>query len=162
MIVTNISSSQIKRAEQLYPFTKLRGSITNGKSNIFGALGEIIIYDFFIKNGYNVNFFSTYNYDLIINDYKIDVKTKKTSVIPQINYLCSISSYNTVQKCDYYFFVRIKEDMKKGFLLGYLSKKEFFQKSIFKNKNDKDINGWKFKDDCYNIEISNLHKFSIK
>jgi len=45
MKVIEISEDQINRAKKLYPFKELKGSITKGKSNIYGALGEIIIYD---------------------------------------------------------------------------------------------------------------------
>ena len=159
MKILDISSSQIERAKQLYPFSKLRGSISSGKSNIYGAIGEIIVHDFFTNNGYDVNFYSTYNYDLIIKDFKIDVKTKKTTVIPKDDYLCSISSFNTTQNCDYYFFVRVNQNMEQAYLLGYMSKKKFFQKAFFKKKNSIDVNGWTFKDDCYNIKISKLNKF---
>jgi hypothetical protein len=43
--IIEISKEQIERAKKLYPFKELKGSITKGKSNIYGALGEIIIYD---------------------------------------------------------------------------------------------------------------------
>ena len=159
MKTLNISKEQIERAKTLYPFDKLNGSITKGKSNIYGALGEIIVYDFFISKGLNVDFNSTYDYDLIIEKYKVDVKTKRTTVTPKENYLCSISSFNTRQKCDFYFFVRINENMKLCYLLGFKNKKDFFNESVFNKKGSPDINGWKFKDDCYNLEISKLTQF---
>lgn len=45
MEIIEISEDQIDRAKKLYQFNELKGSITKGKSNIYGALGEIIIYD---------------------------------------------------------------------------------------------------------------------
>ena len=105
MKTLQISREQIERAKKLYPFNDLKGSITKGVSNIYGALGEVIIYDLSKKNGLNVDFTSTYDYDLIIENYKIDVKTKRTTVTPKPNYLCSISAFNTRQECDFYFFL---------------------------------------------------------
>jgi len=154
-----ISEEQIERAKNLYPFKKLKGSITNGQSNIYGALGEIIIHDIYKAKGLNVIFNSTYDYDIIINNHKIDVKTKRTTVIPKINYLCSISSFNTKQKCDFYFFLRINENLKEAYLLGYKSKSDFFSIATFNKKNTLDTNGWEFKDDCYNLEINKLNQF---
>ena len=159
MIKLQISKQQIERASKLYPFKQLKGSITKGKSNIYGALGEIIIYDKYKKDGFNVDDNSTYDYDLIIDNYKIDVKTKRTTVTPKSNYLCSISSFNTRQKCDIYFFIRINENMKECYLLGYKSKIDFFNKATFNKKGSLDVNGWVFKDDCYNLKISMLNKF---
>lgn len=162
MITLNISDEQINEAYNLYPFENLRGSITKGKSNFFGALGEIIIRDFFISQNYDVETVNNYHYDLIINEKKIDVKTKRTTVAPDEEYNCSISSFNTKQKTDYYFFVRITEDSKTGFLLGYLSKKSFFEKATFNQKGELDENGWVFKDDCYNVKIKDLNKFKYE
>jgi hypothetical protein len=159
LIIINISEEQIKEAYNLYSFNELNGSITKGKSNFFGALGEIIIRDYFLSLNYKVEMVNDYNYDLIINNKKIDVKTKRTTTIPEENFNCSISSFNIKQKTEYYFFVRITEDSKTGFILGYLSKNKFFEKSTFNKKGEKDENGWIFKDDCYNVKIKDLNKF---
>jgi hypothetical protein len=161
MKVIEISEDQINRAKKLYPFKELKGSITKGKSNIYGALGEIIIYDIKKKKGLNVDFNSTYDYDLIINNYKIDVKTKRTTVVPKPYYLCTISSFNTKQKCDFYFFLRINENLKYCYLLGYKRKTDFFKEAQFNKKGSLDINGWAFKDDCYNLKIDMLNKFKF-
>ncbi len=160
MKVVQISKQQIERAEKLYPFKELNGSITKGKSNIYGALGEIIVYDINKHNGLNVDFNSTYDYDLIIGGHKIDVKTKRTTVKPRPDYLCSISSFNTSQKCDFYFFLRINENLKECYLLGYKNKQDFFKEAVFNKKGSLDVNGWVFKDDCYNLKIEGLNKFS--
>jgi len=159
MKTIKISKEQIGRAKKLYTFNELKGSITKGKSNIYGALGEIIIYDLNKKKGLNVDFNSTYDYDLIIENYKVDVKTKRTTVIPKSNYLCSISSFNTRQKCDFYFFLRINENLKDCYLLGYKKKIDFFNEATFNKKGSLDVNGWTFKDDCYNLKIENLNEF---
>jgi len=158
--IISISNEQIERANELYPFNALKGSITKGKSNIYGALGEILIYDLCIEKGLNVDDKSTYDYDLIIEGYTVDVKTKRTTVIPKPHYLCSISSFNTKQKCDFYFFVRINENMKEAYLLGYKAKEKFFNESKFAKKGSLDINGWAFKDDGYHLEVSKLNQFN--
>ena len=159
MKTIKISEEQIERAKQLYPFNELKGSIAKGESNIYGALGEVIIYDLSKKNGLDVDFTSTYDYDLIIENYKVDVKTKRTTVIPKPNYLCSISSFNTGQKCDFYFFLRINENLKDCYLLGYKKKIDFFKEATFNQKGSLDVNGWPFKDDCYNLKIEMLNEF---
>ena len=154
-----MNSKIIERAKKLYDFGELNGSITKGKSNIYGAIGEIVVFDYFREKGLDVEFESTYDYDMVIQDYKIDVKTKKTTVSPKDYYLCSVSAFNTTQKCDFYFFVRVDQNLEVCYLLGYKRKDRFLKEASFKRKGDLDINGWKFKDDCYNIEISKLEKF---
>lgn len=160
MKVLDVSYNQIISAKKLYKFKELNNSITAGKSNIYGALGEVCVRDYFSKkSGYAVDHTATYDYDMIINGSKIDVKTKKTKVLPESHYLCSIAAYNTNQECDFYFFVRISESLNKCYLLGYMNKEEFFSQSVFKRKGDMDINGWRFKADCYNMEIGNINRF---
>jgi len=159
LVVLNISKEQIERARKLYKFGTLKGSITKGKSNIYGSIGEIIVYDYF-KDSKNIEFESTYDYDMIIDGYTVDVKTKKTTVSPQPHYLCGIPAYNTKQKCQFYFFVRVLEDLSRGFILGYITKDNFFKLAKFRRQGDRDTNGFIFKDDCYNLKISDLIKFT--
>lgn len=157
MIKVMINDNQIieakRKAEEM---GLIRNSITSGEGNLIGFLGEIIVAEYFggiIQN--------TYDYDIIINNKKIDVKTKKTTVIPEPNYLASVAAYNTKQKCDSYYFVRIDLDKKVGYLLGGLSKKSFFEKAVFYKEGDLDPSstfGWRFKADCYNVKFYELKK----
>ena len=158
MIEIDTTEKQITAAETLYPFAALRGSISKGYSNKYGALGEIVVNDYF-KKIREVDFTSTYDYDMIIDGKKVDVKAKQCNTTPLPEYLCSISSFNTKQKCDFYFFCRVKKDFSKCYILGYISKKRFYKEAFFKKKGELDINGWEFKDDSYHIQISKLNKF---
>ena len=157
-IILHITEDQRIRAKELYEFKILKGSVTKGKGNIYGALGEIIVQDYYLSKGKDVNYVGSYDYDLIINEYKIDVKSKVTSVIPKGNYNCCVYSYNTRQKCDYYMFVRIKFDLTIGYILGGIKKEEFYNKAIFNKKGDYDGNGYYFLGDCYNLKIKELSK----
>ena len=159
MIKVIVTPDIIKRAESLYDFGALNGSISKGKSNIYGAIGEMVVAEYFASKGLNVDFTSTYDYDLIIEGYKIDVKSKQTKVIPQDFYLCSISSFNTRQNCDFYFFTRVNKFLKWCYILGYKRKLDFYSEATFSNKGDLDINGWPFKGDCWNLKISGLSEF---
>jgi hypothetical protein len=49
MIIVPITNEQRARANELYDFKVLNNSITSGKSNIYGAIGEIVVYDFYKK-----------------------------------------------------------------------------------------------------------------
>jgi hypothetical protein len=163
MIVIPITNEQRARAKELYSFDKLNGSFTEGEGNKYGAIGEIIVFDYYKKKGFDINDKiiekDKYEYDLIINEFKVEIKTKRTNVYPQGHYLCSISNHNINQECDFYFFVRVLEDMRTGFLLGYKSKDGFFKNAQFNKKGSADINGWIFKGDCYNLPVKDLDKF---
>lgn len=158
MIKVEVSPQQLNEASMLYHFHELDGSITQGRSNIFGAIGEVVVADYY-SDFKEVDRKSTFDYDLIIDGLKVDVKTKRTTVVPKPHYLCSISDWNTHQKCDGYYFCRVTEDLSAAFLLGYKSKEDFYKEATFNKKGEQDGDtGFKFKDDCWNLEISKLTK----
>lgn len=132
---------------------KLRNSITRGQGNIAGFLGEAIAQQ--VMGGTLAN---TYEYDLVLDNGKtVDVKTKQTSVKPLDTYECSIASLNTTQECDYYAFVRVKNDLSVGWFLGVYDKQQYMLDSTFMKKGTiDDSNGYIVKSDCYNLKINQL------
>jgi hypothetical protein len=161
MIELDISDGQLERAKELYSFGALKDSITEGGGNIAGALGEVLVYDYYTARGLSVTIEQHKDYDLIVEGRKVDVKTKRTSVVPRPDYLCSIAAYNIRQRCDFYYFVRVLEDYSKGYLLGYKDKGHYFANARLAREGEKDVNGWRFKADCYNLEISKLEPLRI-
>tara|TARA_R110000772_G_scaffold67004_1_gene148930 strand:- start:1012 stop:1512 length:501 start_codon:yes stop_codon:yes gene_type:complete len=164
MKLIKINTNQISRAKELYTFKELNNSITKGKGNLFGALGEIIVNDYFTSKGIEVDFNSTFDYDLIINNKKVDVKTKKytSKFKPNNKWNLNISDFNTKQKCDYYFFVGVSDNLINGYIYGYIKPIDFYSKAVFNKKNEVDPNGngiWCFRSDCYNLEIYKLNQF---
>ena len=156
MIEVEVTGAQVERAKELYNFGILKNSIMKGKSNKYGAIGEILVYDYFAPS-YPIDFTSTFNYDMIINGFTVDVKTKRTTVTPKPYYYCSVSNDSTHQQCDMLFFVRVMENLSKAWLLGSIDRLDFYQQATFKRKGELDSNGWKFKADCYNLEIDKLN-----
>jgi hypothetical protein len=155
MIELDITPEIIRKAKTIYNFRNLKTSFTNGKSQLYGAIGEILFQEY-----YNIPELSnTYDYDVIFKGKKIDIKTKKTGVKPLPIYNCSVALSSFKQKTDGYFFVRIMNDYSKGYLLGYTSKKDFFNYGHFYLKGEKDIvsnDGFNFKVDCFNLTINDL------
>ena len=152
--LVNITGKDIDKATKLhFEMGELKNSISKGRGNIDGFLGEIISSDFF-----NVKLSNTYNYDFILNEKRIDVKSKKVNSVPRHNYECSVAGLNTKQECDYYIFTRIMGDLKKGWILGYIPKKEYFKKATFLNAGHVDpTNGFRVRSACYNLEIGELN-----
>jgi len=144
-----LNNAKIKAAEM----GKLNNSILKGEGNIIGFIGEELAQK--VIGGRIQN---SYDYDIILTSGKtVDVKTKKTTVTPKDNYDCSVASYNTKQKCDYYCFVRVKEDLSCGWVLGVYDKKDYFKDSVFLKKGQIDpSNNFTVKADCYNIKINQL------
>jgi len=132
----------------------LRNSITEGEGNIVGFLGELIAQK--VLGGMIDH---TYDYDILLDDFltTIDVKTKKTTKTPLPHYACSVAEYNTKQKCDYYCFTRVKDDLQVGWYLGLYKKEAYFKDACRLAKGDLDPdNNFTVKADCYNLPISNL------
>jgi hypothetical protein len=158
VIELKVTSDQLKRAESLYDFGVLKDSITSGKSNIYGALGEVVVDDWLNSNGRSSKIIGDVNFDLLVDGVKVDVKSKKTSVPPLQNFNCSIAGHNVTQKCDFYIFARVHENKKEAWICGWITKDEFFKKAKFRRKGQPDpvLPAWKFTADCYNLEISKL------
>jgi hypothetical protein len=159
IITLKIYKHQIEKAETYYPFSNLKNSVTNGESQLYGALGEIIIYDYFSQKGYKIDTNSTYDYDMIIDGYKVEVKSTKTKAVPKENYICGIMAYNFRQECDFYFFLRINTNLKECYLLGYKSKSDFKNEATFIKKGEKDQHGFIIQNDNYILEINKLNQF---
>ncbi len=135
---------------------KLNNSITKGQGNLAGIVGEYIVHKY-LKNSEWKN---TYDYDLIYNDNKIDVKTKRCNSKPKENYDCSVAKTSLHQNCDEYVFVRVLNDMSKGWILGWMDKDEYLNRATFMVKGEIDPrNNFRVRADCYNLPISELRSF---
>lgn len=138
---------------------RLNNSITNGMGNLVGFVGEEIAYSVLSYLYPDTIAQNTYDYDLLSNGARVDVKTKSTSVAPLPHYSCSIASYNIEQQCDFYAFVRVKKDLTEGWWCGIIAKEEFYENATFMKKGQMDNdNKYVVKADCYNIPISRLHQ----
>tara|TARA_R100000005_G_C4984987_1_gene193560 strand:+ start:432 stop:926 length:495 start_codon:yes stop_codon:yes gene_type:complete len=162
MLYVKITEQMLEKAtRKAVSMGKIRNSITHGQGNISGFLGEEIVNHFL--NGKQQN---TYDYDIVKGDVKIDVKTKRCTSKPKSYYDCSIAKTSLHQKCDKYVFVRIEwhkerpDEWKNAWILGELSKKDYFKKSRELTKGQVDpSNNFTVKADCYNVAIKDLDEF---
>lgn len=156
MIEVKITSEMIEEAKkEAENLGVLKNSVTRGEGNIIGILGEMVT-----AKATGSTRASTRDYDLLRPDGKTsDVKSKKCSSPPEPHFQCSVSDFNTRQKCDYYVFVRVLRDFSKAWIVGELPKSEYFQKAIFVQQGQFDpANNWRCKADCYNLEIRDLNE----
>jgi len=131
----------------------LNNSITRGKGNVIGFLGEVMVADYF---GCKLD--NSYQHDLMSpNGILLEVKTKKTTVTPKDYYEVSIARFNTKQSCDYYVFCRVLEDQSIGWILGYDTPTFYKETCKFLKKGEVDPdNNYTVKADCYNKPINKL------
>ncbi len=158
----------IKKAEEL---GSINNSITSGRGNLAGYLAEIALTKYLgCKNISCDKGRDKYDYDLIKDGRKIDVKTKRRTVDPKPFFEVSIAGTSKHQKTDTYAFISITFKEKRGmgsqaqyygvesiWLCGFMSKEDYFNKAIFWKKGAVDpSNGFKVHADMYNMPISSL------
>ena len=136
-----------RRSEQM---GILDSSRTKGKGNLAGFVGEILTAE--CSGGIIID---NFDYDLKIGSLKVDVKTKSCSSAPKPHYLCSVMEYQLKNEADGYYFCRVNLSTKEAWLLGYCSKQKLLEKGFFAKKGSPDGN-FTFKEDCWNIKISEL------
>ena len=155
-IETTYSKTQFEMAEKKgRTLGRLKNSITKGKSNVWGMLGEIIVAVFTKSKIVN-----NPHYDILTQDgKKIEVKTKKTKLKykPKPHFECSVCDHNSKQQCDFYVFVRVSTTCNKAWICGQISRKNFFEVARYFKKGDTDPrNHYKVHASCWNINISQL------
>lgn len=141
-----------RKAEKL---GELKNSITRGEGNIIGYLGELVA-----QKVIGGEIKDTRDYDIITEDgVKYDVKTKKCVSPPQQHFECSVTNYNTTQKCDKYIFVRVLKDYSKGYICGELPHDEYYKKATFIQQGQLDPrNKWRALCDCWNVPMTDLNE----
>ena len=134
-IISKSAIQRVKaRAEEL---PLLNNSIRKGEGSLVAYIGEEVV-----KNVLNGEIKDTYDYDIVYQNMKVDVKTKERTVAPKPHY-AFVSVLNTLQEAWY---------------LGKISKPDFYKKAVFHRKGEIDpANNFTFKADCYNIPISLLN-----
>ncbi len=150
----DITDTHRQKAQKLYDFKALNKSIMRGGCNIIGALGEVMIQDIFVHQ----DTASTYDYDLIIQNDKIDVKTGKTKSTPNKFYNVKIPAYQKFQEADYYFFGFVAADLTEYYLAGYIAKEQFFNLAELKRAGETE-NNFTFRCDTYILKVGRLKKF---
>jgi hypothetical protein len=117
MIKQTLTRQQIEQAkanERLLP-KKLKydvsGNITVNRQA--GCIGELACASYL-----GCELQHHYEYDIILNDWKIDVKTMKRGHDPQQNWVCRLPITGHMQDCDIYVFASVKH--KNGIFAPYV------------------------------------------
>ena len=157
----------------------IKNSITNGKGNAAGRLGEIALAHHLSQTSGTVDVQDHKEYDIIYDGKTIEVKTKRRSVAPQGFYEVSVARTSTHQKPDHYAFISLEfkdsgcygkpakgmkrrggkwyKNLQKIWLCGDIDAEEFWKKARLMKKGDKD-KSYNFTThvDMFNIRIDEL------
>jgi hypothetical protein len=155
MIKLQITESQIKRAEKLFSFNKLKNSIKEGEGNLLGAIGEIVAFDYYQEQDKVVIHSGDFNFDLLIDGSKIEVKTMEVNATPKEYHECNVSLYNAEQQCDYYLFLNVDSSHSTAFIKGYVSKERFKKIRQLRLKGEKN-GSFEYKCDTFVVLNSQL------
>jgi len=138
---------------------KLKNSITSGEGNLSGILGEYIVHQHLPNSLWK----NTYDYDLIEDGKKIDIKTKRSKYEPLEFYDVAIAETSLHQDCDEYIFVTILNDMSKAWIVGGMKHKKYFEKARYMKKGEIDpSNNFTVKANCYNLQIKELEEICLQ
>ena len=154
MIEIDITKDMIEQCKaKAEDIGRLKNSITKGQGNLAGIVGEYVVHKYLKDSEWQ----NTYDYDLIENNKKIDVKTKRCSSKPRDNYDCSVAETSLHQGCDEYIFVRILNNLSKAWILGRMGRDAFFKKAKHMKKGQVDkSNNFTVHANCYNLQIKEL------
>lgn len=135
----------------------LKTSFTNGKGNMTGFLGEVAFEKTFKKFNYVGD--KSYTHDYEYKGLKVDVKAKKCTSKPKLNYNASVVRTKFSKfEADVYFFMRVHETLREVWLCGWSPKKSIIHKNRLNKKGEIDSDGFRFKSDGYNIEIKKTRR----
>jgi hypothetical protein len=154
-----ITPEQLERAKHRNTFGILKNSIKNGEGNYLGSVGEVVLIDHYKNKEVKFEDEQNFDYDFIINDFKIDVKTQSIKYKPKPNFTCHIPNFNIKQDCDFYAFMFINLETNDAYCEGMIRKKDW--KLIAKLKKQGEMGHVKpFATDTWICLISDLSKIN--
>jgi hypothetical protein len=108
----------------------------HGDATKYGTLGEIL----FLKLAPEAKLVGDVDYDIVFRGYRIEVKTRHTTVYPRPNYAIGVFDSNTRQDTDFYVFMRVAKDGSKGWFMGFLPKADLESKTKFVKQGERHDN----------------------
>lgn len=158
-VVVEIDEKMYRRAhDRAFKIGELKNSITRGAGNLAACLGEDAV-KYYLKGRYTQGK-DKYNHDLVVKKKTVEVKTKRRTVQPKIEYDVSIAKTSRHQKPDIYVFTSVTYKNEKPVevvILGYMEYEEYFETARLIKKGTVDkSNYFVCKTDMYNIVHSQL------
>jgi hypothetical protein len=147
----------------------------NGEGKMVGFVGEVFmdhIFEIICPDvSRTVEADTSYDYDIVLDGIKVDVKTKQRTVAVAPHHDVSIADYRK-QSCDSYAFCSVTVDIATKtipldfYYIGYMETAEFMNKSSFMKKNQldggnrrPDGSAFRITKDCWNLKCNQLNQF---
>ena len=133
----------------------LPNSFTRGVGRMVGFLGEIAVNRFIPRSRYVGN--KVFKYDIVKGKNKIEVKSKTCTGCPKEHYVASVNGPKNIDPANnVYFFTRVSKDLRYVWIVGWITTKDFFERAVFKKKNETDEEGFVYRVSGYHIKIKDL------
>ena len=156
MISFTITDADIQRAE-LHLITHGHPEVTH-QDNLIGALGEIAVYNWI--NQWSPCYFSDQgcSYDILLADARtVEVKTMRTSTIPQPYYMVNVAMdcWENKLEVDVWIFVHVDKTLSSGVIVAYCEadKRDRFRSHFV---GELMTNGYEYRFDTMDCPISEL------
>ena len=143
----------------------LNNSITKGRGSAAGVLGEVALARY-LKTQRPEQF--SFDYDLLYNGKKIEVKTKRRTADPKPCYEVSVAKTSDHQRHDVFAFLSLTFEKQQGkryrklkaiWLCGFYHREQYYRDARVIRKGEADgNNGFVAHCDTYNMEIGKLLK----
>lgn len=167
MIIVRPSGDDRKQARaEAKAMGVLRGSLTRGRGNELGMMGELLTHREI--GGSRVGDVS-FAHDIVLgNGLTVDVKTTKAAGVPEPYYAARVygsegSKEKLSSKCNVYYFVRCNQQMTLATLAGWMSARKFMERALFLPKGSVDPSDGKLSfSDEYVLPISELYSPLVK
>jgi len=140
----------------------MRGSFTNGRGMLVGLIGQIVV-----RSTFGWEEIDAIEYDLRDRDALVEVKSKTTTVEPLPHHHASVAASSFHQQATNLVFCRVQvaynPDPKKPiapqklWILGWLSREEFFDRSALVRKGEMDGN-YAARVDCRSVQAVELRR----
>lgn len=155
MIPFTITDDDILRAElHLLAYNRTN----RHQDNLMGALGELAVYKWI--NQWSPAYFSDRHchYDILLSDARtMEVKTMRTSTIPQPHYMVNVAmdQWENKLKSDLWIFVHLDKMLSSGVIVAYCGadKRDRFRSHF---AGELMTNGFAYRQDTMDCQISEL------
>ena len=133
----------------------LPNSFTNGAGRMTGFLGEVAFERYYGNTIYKGDV--SYTHDYVINNKKVEIKSKTCSSRPKPEYMASVNGkQDKVFENDIFFFNRVSSSLSRVWMLGWISRKSFFKHALFIKEGESADDGFTQRASGFHLPISKL------
>jgi len=127
-----------------------------GMGRMTGFLGEIAVNAYLPRSHYVGD--NEFTHDIVYKKRRVEVKSKTCGGCPEPEYSAFVNGKeHMAPDNDVYFFTRVRRDMQRVYICGWLPTSKLFKGAKFVRKGHTDDKGYTFKASGYHIEIGKLN-----